>query len=138
MKITFYTLAACLFLSFLSCADDKDEAAEIQKEIAGTWQLISVTADGADADISSYPDFIRFQANSIFLSYREATEVKERGGWSYTGEMLNISLYLPAAYYPLKIDAQNLSLKRLDFNTEGALSTSILEYRRTDDSKIPE
>ena len=118
-----------LFVFFFSC-ENKDEAEDMRQMIVGSWQLISVQIDGTNVDFTAYPDIIQFQANYIFQSYNTTTETKVRGGWSYEGEMLNISVYLPAAFYILKADAQNLSLKRLDFNTEGTLSITIQEYLR--------
>lgn len=132
----FFALLCCL-LSFSSC-NDEDEADSIRTAIAGTWQLSSVVVDGNNlSDLSAYPEFVQFQSNSIFQTYDKLTDVKERGGWSYENDMLNISIYLPAAYYVLKVDAQYLSLKRFDFNVEGALSTTIQEYERSVDSEIP-
>ena len=103
----------------------------MQHRIAGSWQLSSVQIDGTSADLTAYPDIIQFQPNFIFESYNTATQKQVRGGWSYENGMLNISVYLPAAFYIVKADAQNLSLKRLDFNTGGTLSTTIQEYRKS-------
>jgi hypothetical protein len=122
-------------LAFFSC-EDKDEAADIRNTIVGVWQLSAVQIDGATVDLTAFPDKIQFQSNSIFQSYNTATDIKIRGGWSYEGDMLNISVYLPAAFYVLKADAQNLSLKRLDFNSGGTLSETIQEYRRISDESI--
>jgi hypothetical protein len=132
------TLAAILiFLPFSSC-ENKDEAEDIRTNLAGTWQLASVRIDGLAVDTGAYPEFIRLQENRIFLSYDAATELLIRGGWSYEGNMLNISTDLPAAYYIEQADGKTLSLKRLDFNADGKLSTTVRDYRRTDDSQIPE
>jgi hypothetical protein len=137
MKKRLFTLTVCcLFLSFLSC-EDENEADNIKNAIAGTWQLTSVKIDGTEAATSSFPDVIQFQPNFIFQSYNTSTQIKVRGGWSYEGDMLNISVDLPASYYVLNANAQNLSLKRLDFNTGGDISTTILEYRNTSDLEIP-
>jgi hypothetical protein len=132
----FYFPILCLLFSLFSC-EEKDDSEDVKNAIAGTWQLTSMQIDGTATDLSSSPDVIQFQSNAIFQSYNTITQVKVRGGWSYEGDMLNISVYLPAAYYVLKADAQNLSLKRLDFNTEGTLTTTLQEYRRSPDSEMP-
>jgi hypothetical protein len=132
-------LYAVLFLLsvFFSSCEDKNETDDIRSLIVGAWQLTSVQIDGTNADLTAYPDIIQFQPNYIFQSYNTITQTKVRGGWSYESDMLTVSVYLPAAFYVLKADAQNLSLKRLDFNTAGMLSTTIQEYRRIADSEIP-
>ena len=128
-----YFVLLFLPVFFFSC-EDKDKADDIQHVIVGSWQLISVQTDGTNADLTAYPDIIQFQSNFIFQSYTTITKTTVRGGWSYENGMLNISVYLPAAFYVIKADGQNLSLKRLDFNTGGTLSTTIQEYRRVSES----
>ncbi|MDR2805191.1 MAG: lipocalin family protein [Dysgonamonadaceae bacterium] len=132
------SLIAFLWILSFSCCDDKNEAEDIQANLVGTWQLTSVQIDGVSVDIAAHPGFIRLQENKIFLSYHAATQVLIRGGWSYEGNMLNISTDLPVAYYVLKADGKTLSLKRQDFNADGKLSTTIRDYQRTADSQIPE
>jgi hypothetical protein len=134
-KYFFYNIVLLLFLPiFFFILDDK--ADDMRNAIVGTWKLTSVTVDGANMDISTYPNLIQFQANTIFQAYNSSTSVKNRGGWSYEGEMLNISLYLPAAFYIMNIDAKNLTLKRYDFNTDGSLRTTIQQYQLTNDSEM--
>jgi hypothetical protein len=128
-----YWFPFVLSMLFFSCKD-KDETGGMKNAITGTWQLISVQKDGVNADLTTFPDKIQFQANYIFQSYNTTTQVKIRGGWSYEGDMLNISVYLPVAFYVLKADAQHLTLKRLDFNAQGILGETIQEYRRTTES----
>jgi hypothetical protein len=131
-------LAAFFMLLSFSCSEDRSEAEEIQANLAGTWQLTSIQIDGLPVDISAYPGFIRLQENKIYLSYNATTETLTRGGWSYEGNMLNISTDLPAAYYVEHADGKTLSLKREDFNADGKLSTTIQDYQQADDSQIPE
>jgi len=134
-KFFFYAVALSLFLPVFSCS--KDDAAEnMRNDIVGTWKLTSVSIDGSNADISTFPDLIQFQEKFIFQEYRSSTSTKTRGGWSYEGDMLNISIYLPAAFYVVSITNQNLTLKRYDFNTDGSLRTTIQQYQRTADSEI--
>ena len=131
----FYSAVLFLFMTISACSKE-DKADNMRDTIVGTWKLTSVSIDGSSADISTYPDLIQFQSNSIFQAYNTSTKVKNRGGWSYEGEMLNISIYLPAAFYIKNVDTKNLSLQRYDFNTEGSLKTTIQQYQRTDDSEL--
>ncbi|MDR1682268.1 MAG: lipocalin family protein [Candidatus Symbiothrix sp.] len=138
MKNTFSSIIALLLLFGFYACEEKNEAAEIESKLAGTWQLSSAIIDGIETDISVYPDFIRFQTNKIFLSYNSTFNELIRGGWSYEGAMLNISTDLPAAYYVLRVDENYLSLKRNDFNTDGGLIATVRNYQRTEDSQILE
>lgn len=106
-------------------------------QIVGTWKLTKLQINGNSEDISSMSDLIQFQANSIYQSYNTTTEEKNRGGWSYQGNMLNISLDLPAAYYIESVNATTLELKRFDFETNGNLKTSLYFYEKTNDNLIP-
>jgi hypothetical protein len=102
----------------------------MRNAIVGSWQLSSVQIDGTNADLTAYPNTVQFKANYIFESKNSADSETVRGGWSYEGNMLNISVYLPAAFYIVKVDSQNLILKRLDFNSSGLLIETILNYRK--------
>ena len=137
-KYFFFIVVLPLIFSIASC-DKEDKADEVRKAIVGTWELISVTVDGQalDADeLLSYPSLVQFQSNSIFQVYNQSTGKKTRGGWSYEGDMLNISLYLPAAFYIMDVNSVNLNLKRYDFNEDSSLRNTFLRYQRVDDSKI--
>jgi len=131
----FYAVVLSLFISILACSKD-DDSKNMRNDIVGTWKLTSVSVNGSNADTSTYPDLIQFQSNSIFQAYTTSTSTKNRGGWSYEGDMLNISLYLPGAYYITSINNQNLTLQRYDFNTDGSLKTTIQQYQRTADSDM--
>lgn len=128
-----------LFLSFaicfVSCNDDEDS---VQDRIVGTWQLQSMQEDGQAVSIVGQNDLVQFQSNSIFLRYNSsATSAVKRGGWSYTGGMLNISLDLPAAYYVLNLNANELKIKRLDFAATGSVKTTEFVYNKVSDDLIP-
>lgn len=126
-----------LVLFFFSCKDENGTN-NISGLLAGTWQLSTVQVDELDMDLSTYPGYIRFQANQVYISYDEIRQEFVRGGWSYDEGMLNISVDLPAAYYISQVDADDLLLKQLNFKTDGELSITIKHYLRTDDSKIPD
>jgi hypothetical protein len=129
-------IATLSMLSFSRCSDN-GETEDIRASLVGTWQLTAVEIDDQATDITSSPAFVRFQSNQIYLSYDATANVVTHGGWSYEGNMLNISVDLPAAYYVLHADAATLSLKRYDFNADGNLRITIRKYQRTDDAKIP-
>ena len=131
----FYGIVLLFILAITAC-NKNNETDDMRNAIVGTWKLTSMTVDGESADRSSFPDLIQFQSSSIFQAYNTSTSVKIRGEWSYEGGMLNITSYLPAAYYITNVDGQNLTLKRLDFNTDGSLRTTIQQYQRTADSDI--
>jgi len=131
----FYGIVLLLILSINACKKN-NEADDMRNAVVGTWKLSSLTVDGTSVDSSSYPDLIQFQSGSIFQAYNSSSNIKIRGEWSYEGEMLNITSYLPAAFYIMNVDGQNLTLKRLDFNTNGSLRTTIQQYQRTADSDM--
>ncbi|MDR1632529.1 MAG: lipocalin family protein [Dysgonamonadaceae bacterium] len=139
MKIKYtLPLAVLLVFTLFPACEDKNETEEIQTNLVGTWRLTSVQTDGAATDIAAYAGFIRLQENRIFLSYDATAGVLTRGGWSYEGNMLNISTDLPAAYYVLRADGKTLSLKRQDFNPGGGLTITVRDYQLTGDEQIPE
>lgn len=118
-----------------SCSDDDDQ---IDKDIVGTWQLTEMSVNGASVAITGLDDVYQYQKNTIFQRYNTTTKAApKRGGWSYEGDMLNISLDLPSAYYILNISSNKMTLKRLDFDTDGTLKETITVYDRVDDSLIP-
>jgi hypothetical protein len=125
-------------MACLSSCKENDEPGDIVNSLVGTWQLIEIRIDGNNAEVEDSPEYIRFQANRIYLSYIESSQTLIRGGWSYENGMLNISVDLPAAYYVENVDGKILTLKRQDFNANGEISVTVKEYRRTEDSKIPD
>lgn len=132
-KISYALLVCCLGILVTSCKDE-DKTSDL---IVGTWKLTAVQVDGNSEDISTKADLIQFQANSIFQSYNSSAGVKTRGGWSYEGNMLNISLDLPAAYYIESVNSTSLELKRYDIKEEGGLQTTLLFYEKANDDLIP-
>lgn len=130
----FLLFAPMFFL--IGCSDDEDS---VQDLIVGTWQLQSVQENGQDVSITGLDNAMRFQSNSIFIRYNTTTAATpKRGGWSYEGDMLNISLDLPAAYYVINLNSTELRLKKLGFFDNGDLKTTELVYTKVEDSVIPE
>lgn len=129
-----YMLWLCCLGLFATSCEQKENLAE---KLAGTWQLTILRVNGQSEDISTKTGLIQFQVNSVFQSYNLSTGEKNRGGWSFTGNMLNISLDLPAAYYVQLVDAEMMTLKRLDFDDDGSLKTTELDYVKVDDNLFP-
>ncbi|GBU06799.1 hypothetical protein AwDysgo_01300 [Bacteroidales bacterium] len=132
-KITSLLIILCVGL-FVACSSNDED--KVEDRLVGTWEIQSLLTNEENSPISSVDDLIQFQAIKIYQSYKTAETKKQRGGWSYTGNMLNISLDLPAAYYLLKVDANELTLKRLDFKADGSLQSQIRQYKRVEDSRI--
>ena len=138
-KHTFsHFLAAAFIALFVSCGGNED--VNTGDRLVGTWQLKTVTVDGNSVDITGRRDLMQLQANFIYRACNTATPGTStvRGGWSYQDEMLNISLDLPAAYYVLEVTSDALSLERFDFNGDGALQTTVLNYGKVADSSFPD
>jgi len=134
-KYFFYIIVLSLLIPVIAC-DKNNKDDDMRNAIVGTWKLQSITIDGTTTDTSAYPDVIQFQSNFIFQAYNTTSKVKNRGGWSYEGDMLNISLYLPAAFYIVNIDSKNLTIKRYDFKPDGSLKSTVQQYQRTNDSEM--
>ncbi len=132
-RFSYFLLLSVVMLLFVSC--DKDD--DTSDKIVGTWQLTKMEVDGQQQDISDTTDILQFQSNSLFVRFIVSTSQKIRGGWSYEGDMLNISPDLPAAYYVVSANGSELILKRIDFNTDGSLKTTIISYQKVADEMIP-
>lgn len=132
-RLSYFLLLSVVMLLFASC--DKDD--DTSDKIVGTWQLTTMEVDGQQQDISQTTDILQFQSNSLFVRLIVSTNQKIRGGWSYEGDMLNISPDLPAAYYVVNANGSELILKRIDFNTDGSLKTTIISYQKVADEMIP-
>lgn len=132
-RLSYFLLLSVVMLLFASC--DKDD--DTSDKIVGTWQLTKMEVDGQQQDISQTTDILQFQSNSLFVRLIVSTNQKIRGGWSYEGDMLNISPDLPAAYYVVNANGSELILRRIDFNTDGSLKTTIISYQKVADEMIP-
>lgn len=132
-RFSYFLLLSVVMLLFASCDKDDDTSGKI----VGTWQLTKMEVDGQQQDISDTTDILQFQSNSLFVRFIVSTSQKIRGGWSYEGDMLNISPDLPAAYYVVNANGSELILKRIDFNTDGSLKTTIISYQKVADEMIP-
>jgi len=122
-----------LFVGFIGLSTGCEQEVDICDSIVGTWELQRLIIDEQEVSLVEKKQWIAFQANSIYLSYQSETNIQNRGGWSFSGQMLNISVDLPAAYYVIKVDEVSLTLKRLDFKSDSSLQTTIKEYKRVDE-----
>lgn len=137
-------LFGCIPFLFLfvgtACEKDAEENDTIAKMI-GTWHQTSKTVD----DIAVVKDSTRLilQINddniciicdSTVVAVKTKTIVK-RSGWSYTGNLLNIAIDLPASWTPVAL-ANSLTLERVDFNQDGKLNKTMLTFERVADMEI--
>lgn len=132
-NLTYLLLFCSVMIFFTSCDNDDDTF----DRIVGTWQLTSIEVDGQQQDITDVKEILQFKDNSLFVRYIESNGEKIRGGWSYEGDMLNISVDLPAGYYVVNLTGTELILRRLDFSADGSLRTTIIRYTKTSDNMIP-
>jgi hypothetical protein len=106
-------------------------------QIIGTWQQTKRTIDGSETTIDSTRLLMQINDDHIcVLSDLTAAAIRanksvSRSGWSYRGGLLNIAIDLPASY-TVTTGTNVLSLERTDFNKSGALSKTVLEYKRID------
>lgn len=136
-QLSFFLFVCLMVCSFCSCSEDDDDN---QGDIVGAWQLTSKTVDGANVDITGQQQIILFQSSQVFKRYLTDGVDKGKyriGGWSMSGEALNISLDQPATYYIQQVDATSLSIKRFDFNSGGNLQSTITSYQRVSESLLP-
>jgi hypothetical protein len=128
-----------LFL-FIGTACEKDANDTLAKMI-GTWHQTSKTIDGVAVAKDSTRlimqinnDNICILCDSTAVAVKAKTIVK-RSGWSYTGNLLNIAIDLPASWTPVA-SANSLTIERVDFNQDGKLNKTMLTFQRVADMEI--
>lgn len=136
----FVCAALALFLQFTACQKDST-ADESIGNVAGTWHQISQTKDGIAVAKDSSRLLLQINKNQICVlcdssfAAVKAKAIVSRSGWSYTEGLLNIAIDLPASWTPI-VDSNSLSLQRVDFNSDGTLSKTILKFERVGDFEI--
>lgn len=133
----FLSLLLTMFLLIgTACSDDNDGP---EQQIVGAWQLETITVDGIPQPIGAETaQVINLKQSRVFKRYYTERKITKIGGWSYTADMLNISLDMPAAYYVESVSGTELKLRRLDFNDEGKVAITVNTYKRVAESIIPE
>jgi hypothetical protein len=150
MKITSIKIAhksivlACASLLFIfignACEEDTSTN-DKQTQLVGTWHQTSRTIDGVATSKDSTRLAMQINANSICIlcdsSYKaiSSKSIITRSSWSFSGSLLNISVDLPASWNATVSDNE-LSLERVDFNSNGTLAKTILEFERITNIEI--
>ena len=133
------TVIIFLFLG-ISCEKDDGENG-ITTQIVGTWHQTSRTIDKVSAPKDSTRLLMQINENNIcILCDSSAVAVKtkkivKRSGWDYSGNLLNIAIDLPASWTPA-VEANSLTLERVDFNQDGKLIKTMLTFERVADMEI--
>ena len=122
-----FTLLLGMIISLAACSDDNDN---IESLLVGSWQLQEMTRNSQPESIGDNAQIIYLQANKVFKRYYTQTSKTRIGGWSYNGEMLNISLDLPKAYYVDAVDNVKLVLTSLEFDETGNVITTRTTYEK--------
>lgn len=126
LKIVTFCL---LFITIFSCTKEDDNTEVL---LIGTWTLTEKTLDNVPVVLSDCEklSYIEIRDKNICLLYDNCLGKTTNSGWSYKSAMLNISEYLPAAFYIEHLDQTSLKLKRNDISTEGILQVTILSYSK--------
>ena len=129
-----FILFFCLTISFFACSEKDDNLSE---RLVGAWQLTSININNQQQDLSGKNEMILFTETFVFKRYLSDEDKYRIGGWNIKADMLNISLDLPSAYYIEVLNSTELSLKRLDFETDGSLKTTIINYQKVSEDLLP-
>jgi len=124
------TLTFCLLaLAVFSC---KKEDNNIESQLIGKWILVDKMVDNSPVTLSDCEKLstIELQANNICLLYDACGNKKINSGWNFKDDMLNISEYLPVAFYIEQLDNASLKIRRSDIAPQGSLQVTILGYSR--------
>jgi hypothetical protein len=118
-----------LLITVFSCTKEDDNTETL---LVGTWALTEKTIDAAPVVLSDCEEqsYIDIREKNICLLYDDCLSKATNSGWSYKSAMLNISEYLPAAFYIDHLDNSTLRLKRNDISTDGNLQVTILSYSK--------
>lgn len=124
------TLTFCLLaLAVFSC---KKEDNNTESLLIGKWILVDKMVDNSAVSLSDCEKLstITFQADNICYLYNACANKTTNSGWSYKDGMLNISEYLPAAFYIDQLDNASLKIRRSDISPQGNLQVTILGYSK--------
>ncbi|HNW49709.1 MAG TPA: hypothetical protein PKH79_01420 [Prolixibacteraceae bacterium] len=120
-----------LLLIGFSCEKESDDY-DITP-LLGTWQQVSRTIDGKSSSIDSTRLVIQINSNNICIicdstaSTRKTGNIITRSGWNISGGLLNIATDLPASY-TVTTGNNKLNLERVDFNSAGNISRTMINY----------
>jgi hypothetical protein len=122
-----------IVLLLLGTACEKDSTEFDVTPLIGTWHQISRTIDGATTTKDSTRLLLQINANNICIMCDSTNKAKiaksliKRSGWDYSGGLLNIAVDLPASY-TVTTGTNKLSLERIDFNQQGAITKTVIDF----------
>lgn len=135
---SFVPVFLIVLIAFLHSACNKDSDAEPTVGFTGTWSQKSRTIDGAAATKDSTRLVLQLNANNICVmtdstaSAIKAKRIIVRSGYSYHGGLLNIATDIPVSW-TVNATESNLQLERIDFNKQGQLTRTLIEFSRIAD-----
>lgn len=126
----FTSIALTISFLFLITSSCQKEEISMEDQLIGKWKLTNATIDGTAVVLSDCEkeETIDLQASNICRLYDSCSDVTTNSGWNYKSGMLNISEYLPAAFYIELVDKTSLRISRKDITAEGNLQQTILDY----------
>ncbi len=132
MKAIVFKIVAFSFLLFavFSC-EEEEEKLDIQ--LVGKWKLSEKIVGSSVAALSEceMQSTVELKEKNLCTLYDACNDLSINSGWSYKSDMLNISEYLPAAFYVDQVDKTTLTLRRKDISSEGTLQVTVLKYIRS-------
>lgn len=132
MKAIVFKIVAFSFFLFAVFSCEKEEE-NIDIQLVGKWKLSEKIIGGSVAALSECEkqSTIELKEKNLCLLYDACNDLSVNSGWSYKSDMLNISEYLPAAFYVDQLDKSSMTLRRNDISPEGNLQVTVLKYNRT-------
>lgn len=133
-------LVLLLLTMTMACQNESPDS-ELVGLLPGTWQQTSRSIGGVSAAKDSTRLVLQINENLICIlcdsssAAIKAKTVLKRSGWSYTGSRLNIAIDLPASWI-VSVSADQLNLEKVDFNTEGQLVKTAIDFYRNDNLKL--
>ena len=137
-NIRYLFLYLIMILGTVGCYKDDDNKNDIINQLNDTaWQIESKTISGEEFELSDCEKgyMIYFENKGILKTYDACEDVIHRSGWSFKGDLLNLSNDLPASYKIEEI-GNILVLRRLDFK-DGELITTIIKSIRVENTIFP-
>ena len=136
-KIRYCIIFLFAILVMAGCKKDEENENFSNQLNETVWQKESKNVSGEDLILSDCENnyMMYFEKSGILQTYNACEDKIERSGWSYKGDLLNLSNDLPASY---KIDeiGNKLVLTRLDFSN-GDLIMTVIKYARVENSLFP-
>jgi hypothetical protein len=123
-------LTLCLFtLAVYSCKKEDDNT---ESALIGKWILVDKMVDNSAVALTDCEkqSTITFQADNISYLFDACANKTTNSGWNYKDGMLDISDYLPVAFYIEQLDNTSLKIRRNDISPQGSLQVTILGYAK--------